>query len=152
MIKKKILYIHHGGANGGAPRSLSFLINLLNRDKYEAVVVCNNDYEKLKEIFEGAGAKVIKVPYLGGWYGSTVSPLNIKTLSYNLKHVIPSYYGIRKVVSQEKPDIIHLNSTCLCFVAKSIRRKYPTLPIVCHVREPLLSGFWGDILYSNRKI
>ena len=29
---KKILYIHHGGELGGAPRSLSFLINDLDKN------------------------------------------------------------------------------------------------------------------------
>lgn len=149
MKKYKILYVHHGGNKGGAPRSLAFLIEKLDKEKYEPYVVCHHDFELNKALYESVGAKVIRGKNIGGWYGSTVSPVTKEIFLYNLKHIIPTYIGIRKIVKKIKPDIIHLNSTCLCFAAKSIRRKFPKIPIICHVREPLLDGFWGKILRNN---
>lgn len=144
--KIRILFFHHGGNQGGAPRSLAFLIDHMDKTKYEPYVLCCMDYEDNKKLFESVGAEVLYEPKMGAWHGSTVSGMSPGMLYFNLKHVIPTYFGITKVVEKINPDIIHLNSTCLAFAAKAIRKKFPELPIICHVREPLLEGIWGDIL------
>lgn len=144
--KIKILFFHHGGNQGGAPRSLAFLIEHMDKSRFEAYVLCCMDYEDNKMLFENVGAKVLYSRFMGAWHGSTVSGMSLGMLYFNLKHVIPTYFGITKIVQKIRPDIIHLNSTCLAFAAKAIRNKFPNIPIVCHVREPLLEGFWGDIL------
>ena len=144
--KIRVMFFHHGGNQGGAPRSLAFLIKHMDKNRYEPYVLCCMDYDDNKKMFEDAGAKVFYAPTMGAWHGSTVSGMNLEMLLYNLKHVIPTYFGITKIVQEIQPDIIHLNSTCLAFAAKAIRNKFPNIPIVCHVREPLLEGFWGNIL------
>lgn len=55
---KKIVYIHHGGNQGGAPRSLKFLIQKLDKSRYEPYVICMSDRRNIS-FFEEAGAKVI---------------------------------------------------------------------------------------------
>ena len=144
--KIRVLFFHHGGNQGGAPRSLAFLIQHMDKEIYEPFVICCMDCEDNKKLFENVGARVICSSRMGAWHGSTVSGMSLEILSYNLKHAIPTYFGIKKIVERIKPDIIHLNSTCLAFAAKAIRKNYPDIPIVCHVREPLLEGFYGDIL------
>lgn len=147
MDKKiRILFYHHGGNRGGAPRSLAFLIDHMDKTKFEPYVLCCMDYEANKKLFESVGAEVIYGVLMGPWHGSTVSGMSPGMLSYNLKHVIPTYLGIKKIIQKIKPDIVHLNSTCLAFAARAIRNNFPAIPIVCHVREPLLNGFWGNIL------
>ena len=39
MPKKKILYIHHGKGIGGAPLSLLYLIESLDKQKYHPIVL-----------------------------------------------------------------------------------------------------------------
>ena len=40
---KRILYIHHGGALGGAPLSLLYLIENLDRERFKPVVLISMD-------------------------------------------------------------------------------------------------------------
>lgn len=148
----RIMYVHHGRSSGGAARSLAFLIDKLDKEKYDPYVICHLDFEKNRQLFSSVGAHVIHGKYLGGWHGSTVAPINKSTLKFNVVHLLPTYFGIKSLVRKIHPDIIHLNSTCLCFAARSIRNSFPNIPIVCHVREPLLDGFWGDILRKNCEV
>lgn len=148
MNKKKILYIHHGGFKGGASRSLAFLINELDKEIYDVYIAFYTDFETSKKLFESVGATPIK-SYVGAWHGSTVCPVTGGIFLYNIKHIIPTYFDIKRIVRKINPDLIHLNSTCLCYAAKSIRKSFPNIPIICHVREPLQNGFWGDILRRN---
>ena len=55
---KKIIYIHHGDLNGGAPRSLRFLIERLNKEKYQPTVIYRKNEGDAK-FFQDAGAKTI---------------------------------------------------------------------------------------------
>ncbi len=146
MSKIKVLYVHHGGASGGAPRSLLFLIEKLDLSRYEPYVVISYDEKELRNLYETAGAKVIYEPKCGAWHGSTVGRMSAGMLYANLKFAYPTYKVAKKVVEQISPDIIHLNSTCLFIFAKAAKKYRPNIPIVCHVREPLLPNFWGDIL------
>ncbi len=147
--KIKVLYVHHSGPDSGAARSLAFLIRALDKSAWEPVVVCHHEFEKNKELFEASGASVIHGAYIGGWHGSTVNPVTRAVLNYNIKHLLPSYFGIKQIVRSVNPDIIHLNSTCLCYVAKSIHRSFHWIPLVCHAREPLTEDHWGNILRRN---
>lgn len=147
--KIKILYFHHGGSEGGAPRSLSFLINNLDKNVYEPYVLCCMDYEGNKEIFEAVGAKVIYDDNMGPWHGSTVSGMSFGMLKSNIKKSLPTYFNMFKILEHVKPNIVHLNSTCLFLAAKAVKKYNKDIPIVCHVREPLLNNFWGDILRKN---
>lgn len=148
---KKILYVHHGSNQGGAPRSLSFLLQKLDRDQYEPYVLCISD-ERNIEFFENCGAKVIFEPHIKPFHGSTVSGMNWKLFGKNILGVFPSWKYMKKIISEVQPDIIHLNSTCLFTLAAACKKAFLQIPIICHVREPLLPGFFGDILrHYNRK-
>ncbi len=149
MKKIKVLYVHHAESEAGAPRSLAFLIDNLDKDKYEPYVLISFDYEGNKKLFEGVGAKVIYKPLMGPWHGSTVSGMSLGMLYFNLKHAIPTYYKMFDVLKEVKPDLVHLNSTCLFIVAKAVKKSDSNIPVVCHVREPLLPNYWGDILRRN---
>lgn len=65
-------------------------------------------------------------------------------------HALCSYNRLvrcaAKLVREIKPDIIHLNSTCLVGAAKGARAANPNLPVIAHVREPLLKNWWGRML------
>ena len=142
--KRDILYIHHSGLFGGAPRSLSYIIKNINLDTYNVKLIniaegpINSFLEKLPGNFE-------IVTGIKPFHGSTVAPKSIKLFLRNLFFLLPSIYNAYKVIKQNPSDIIHLNSTCLfCFAIalKFISRK--TI-IIAHVREPLRSTLSGSL-------
>lgn len=146
MTKIKILFVHHGGAKGGAPRSILFLLKKLDLNKYEPYMVVSYDYEVLRDMYESIGVKVIYEPRIGAWHGSTVGKMSLGMLYSNVRLAMPTYIYAKRIVKEIQPDIIHLNSTCLFIFAKATKDYKKDIPIVCHVREPLLPGFWGNII------
>ncbi|AJI25351.1 glycosyltransferase family 4 protein [Priestia megaterium] len=149
--KLKILYIHHGASQGGAPRSLSFLIEKLDKKIFEPIVICMSDKRNI-ELFEKVGARVIFDDRLGAFHGSEVTGMSLGLFYHNIKTIIPTYKYIKKYIRNIQPDIVHLNSTCLFIAARAIKKYNSHIPVVCHVREPLLNNMFGDILkIMNRK-
>ena len=149
MNKKIILYFHHGSSSGGAPRSLSFLIDKLDKNVYEPYVVCFMDFDRNNRLFTKSGAKVIYAPMMRAWHGSTVTGMNLTLFLSALYHYNFNILEAKRLVEKIRPDIIHLNSTCLWPVAKSVKKNFPNIKIICHVREPLMNGFFGNILRKN---
>ena len=148
-MKKKILYIHHGNSYGGAPRSLSFLIKELDFDNYCPYVVFGIDEAGNSKLFKSVGAEVFYEKGIGPWHGSSVSGMNLKTLVWNHIFTLLLFIKLKKVLKKVQPDIVHINSTGMCFAAKIVKKYNSQIPVVCHVREPILQGFWGDILRKN---
>jgi len=139
----KVLYFHHEGGIGGAPQSLRFLIEGLPREKFEPVVVCLKDGPVI-DLFRDSGARVIKGKgihdyshtYLD-WYGIG-SPIRsfVKFLNF-----FPTIIRAKRIIADENPDIIHLNSSTLS--ACAIAAKLAGRKVVWHIREPIAKGYFG---------
>ena len=144
--KVKILFVHHGGANGGAPRSLYYLIRELDRARYEPVVLVRH-HGALEELFMEAGSSVIVREDLGVFHGSLVSGMSLKLAVKNLLGYWPSYHKFSQIIQDVSPDIVHLNSTCLAAYAHAAKKTMGNqVKVLCHIREPLLDNFWGVLL------
>jgi glycosyltransferase involved in cell wall biosynthesis len=146
-MRKKILYIHHDGGMGGAPRSLAFLIRELDLNTYEPIIWMMRDGEA-RAFFEKTGAKVIynANKFIVPIHGTTVSGMTIKHFLRNVIGFFPTYFSAKKIINEISPDIIHLSTTCLfpfAIAAKSLKKK---IKVISHIREPLLSNFFGKIL------
>ena len=94
--KKKVLYTITKGNFGGAQKYVYDLATSLSKDKYEVVVACGEG-ETLKEKLEEKGIRVIKL-------GSSQRDISI---SKDIK----TFFDIWKMIRQEKPDILHINSS-----------------------------------------
>lgn len=144
--KTKILFVHHGGANGGAPKSLSYLIKELDKRKYEPVVLVRH-HGHLEDVFNEVGASVIVREDLGVFHGSLVSGMDPKLAVRNLLDYWPSFNKFSKIVQDVSPDIVHLNSTCLPAYAHAAKKALAdNVKVLCHIREPLLDNCWGHLL------
>lgn len=141
---KKVLYFHHAGGISGATRSLVFLLQNIDKKKYEAKVVCSYPGETIS-MYKEMGID-IETKFVRPFHGSKVSGMNLYLFLTNFLYVIPSYFNAKKIVRAEKPNIIHLNSSCMFIVAMASKKVNPKIKVICHIREPLLDNIFGRIL------
>jgi glycosyltransferase involved in cell wall biosynthesis len=140
--KKTILYVHHAGGFGGAPKSMSFIIKNLDQKKYNPVLV-NIARGPINSFFSQLPIKLILAKGIRPFHGSTVVTKSLVIFIRNWVYLIPSIIGAFRLIKKTKPDVMHLNSTCLFAfaIAANFIKKKPK--VICHVREPLRKGFWG---------
>lgn len=95
-MKRKILYIITKGNFGGAQRYVYDLATTLPKDQFE-VVVAHGDGETLGNKLREAGIRIIK----------------LKSSQRNINPIkdILAFFEILKVIREEKPNIVHLNSS-----------------------------------------
>lgn len=144
MSKKKILYIHHGQGIGGAPLSLLYLIQALDKTHYEPVVLFLN-YSSVMDLYRSHGIIVV-----GPVTRSDFAHTDIWWYRwYHVKHLIKALIDSFALMNGEaaawiemiKPDVIHLNTSSL--VAWGYVAKKMGIPVVWHIREPLARGYFG---------
>lgn len=143
-MKKKILYIHHGKGLGGAPLSLLYLIEGLDKTKFEPVVLFLHDSEvvdfyRLKGITVAGVVGLEDLPhtkiYWFRWY-------NLRPLFKSVWHYFKTtIFVANKWIKKIEPDLIHLNTSSLIAWAKVAKKN--NIPVVFHVREPLSRGYFG---------
>jgi len=141
-MRNKILFIHHSGNLGGAPRSLSYILKSLDRKEYDPYLI-NISEGPSNDIFIDAGVEPIILKGARPFHGSTVAAKTLKLFLRNILFLIPTILVAYKNIKKIKPDIVHLNSTCLFAFAIATKIWSKNTPVVCHVREPLREGFWG---------
>ncbi len=144
MNKKKILYIHHGKGLGGAPLSLLYLIQNLDKEKYHPLVLFLQD-SQVVDLYKSKGIEVFGPLNLYDfshtkicWYRWYHPHIFFKVLKDTFKTFSEvADYWLEKI----KPDLVHLNTSSLGAWAKVARKK--NIPVVFHVREPLSPGYLG---------
>lgn len=152
---KKVLYFHHATGLGGAPRSLSLLIKGLDRERFQPIVAMPGRAGNgaVKALFREAGAEVLEERDIRPFHGSSVAPNNaLKDRAYAIASYPLTVRCAKRLVNDVCPDLVHLNSTCLVAAAAGAHMASPKLPVIAHVREPLLPNRWGRALASlNRR-
>ncbi|HET7233292.1 MAG TPA: glycosyltransferase family 4 protein [Longimicrobium sp.] len=145
--RKRILYFVHSGAFGGALLSLRYLLEQLDRTKYEPVVACIYPVPEIMDVFRKLGIETLHVPGIAGfshttleWYPLT-HPLGGLTSARQLSAFRRSAKAAEQLVRQVKPDLVHLNS--LVFAAAAAGVKAAGVPLVWHIRENAAPGHLG---------
>lgn len=139
MKKRKILYIHHGSGQGGAPNSLLYLINNLDKTVYEPIIACGFNQPKAKEFFENAGYEPINLPiarfshYFPSGYWSIYRLHGLRSLLTWPFEYYKSRNAFKALLVKISPDIVHLNSLSIASLAYVAKRM--GFPVVLHVRE-----------------
>jgi glycosyltransferase involved in cell wall biosynthesis len=149
MLKqKKVLYVHHGSGLGGAPISLSFLLDCIDESKIKAELLCIFRGPVLK-VFEDKKAEMIIEDKIFPFHGSTVSGMSLKLFLMNICRLPKSIYYAFKTVKRLKPDIVHLNSSSLFAVALATKMVNKEIKVICHIREPLLKNSISGFIIKN---
>lgn len=150
----KILFVHHTGANGGATMSLYYLLEYV-RKEYEIVVYFITDGPAV-EFYKNAGIRCVVDRKLGKLPHCTIENQSLNPFSAKfyhdikpyLKHyfkLIPSYFRMKQILAEEKPDIVHLNSSVL--ISEGLAVKSSNIPLIWHMRDFLEYGTF-KIRYS----
>ena len=149
MQKEKLLYIHHSGNFGGAPRSLSYLLKNIDHNIYKIKLINIRKKGPINKFFKELCNKFnIEFEIVEGvmpFHGSTVALKSIKHLLINMVFVFPSFLKAFRVLKREEPNIIHLNSTCLFVFAIASKLVNKDIKVIAHVREPLRNSISGRI-------
>ncbi|MFH1461709.1 MAG: glycosyltransferase family 4 protein [bacterium] len=143
-MKKKILYIHHGKGLGGAPLSLLYLIQNLDKDKFEPVVLFLHDSEAV-ELYRSKNINIAGIVGLNDFPHTKIYWFKFYNLVPFFRSVLDSlktrYFVAKKWIKQINPDLVHLNTSSLIVWAKVAKNL--NIPVVFHVREPLANGYLG---------
>jgi glycosyltransferase involved in cell wall biosynthesis len=152
-MKKKILFIHHGKDIGGAALSLLFLIEKI-RPYYDVKVIFVFNSSVIA-LFKNKNIECETLtkshPLFIHSAAGGASLLQIKKLAQMIAGWL--YFALvysRRILREESPDIVHLNSTFLTEWAYAAKKN--GMPVIVHVREPLGEGHWGFRKNLIRKI
>ena len=140
MSKLKILFINHAGGLGGAPKSMSYIIKNLDRERFKPILV-NIEDGLVNDFFKTLPVEFKKVKGIKPFHGSSVVEKSTRLFFRNYFFLFASVFNAYFLLKKIKPDLIHLNSTCLFPVA--IAAKIHEIKVISHVREPLRKGIWG---------
>ncbi len=143
----RIMFVQHAGLPGGSMVSLRILAEGLLARGHAVWVVLADPNPEIRRVYEGIGASVREIESLpvfrhttGGW-ANLGSP---RACVHQVRQVLNSRRGatgIRALIDDVKPDVVHLNSVTLVLVAKALRES--GVPVVWHVRESPVHGYLG---------
>jgi len=128
---------------GGSVVSLRELVFDAIHHRYRCVVVCPN--EEIAKIYEGIGAQTFVSPVMGFNHNTAffykATPLDALRFVKMLLMTCISFWEMRRIVKATRPNIIHLNSSILILYTWFFSKF--AIPVVYHVRENIVPGYFG---------
>jgi glycosyltransferase involved in cell wall biosynthesis len=132
---RPILFVHHRPELGGAPTSLVYLIERLDRTRFEPHVFCPDG--PVAELFEDAGAIVHRGRVAGFTHiwASTYAGRRWALLGRELARLPAHLSDFRATLRSTDFALVHLNDSPLVAAAWLARRA--GVPVVWHLRSAL---------------
>lgn len=133
--KKKILIFHHSDSWGGGGISLKNTVHML-KEKYDVTVCLPHDNTMLSEKIKQEKINVVAVndniglidTFSGG------PPTFSKAFAVCfIKIIVHTYWKYRKIIKEEAPDMVAVNSMTLSWVGRELKQR--KIPSLCFVRE-----------------
>lgn len=144
MDKPKILVFHHSGAIGGGGVSMLHMLKSLDREKYQVKVYCPGEPDDMRVSIANLGYEAVAgfdkgwvYPHFNGRHYLACDPRFIQAI----RHIWKSKPRIKRILQEEKPDLLLLNSVTLYWMA-SIAKELG-IKTLCFDRETLPKSFPG---------
>ena len=143
---KRILYVHHGGGQGGAANSLLFLLEGLDRRRFQPLVSCDFAKPHARQFFSENGLEPIHVSIAPFTHTTKTWKLHTpaglaRFVQWSLIRYPNSKDEFSQLIHRIKPDLVHLNGISLLPLAPLAKRS--NIPVVQHIREPVNPGSIG---------
>jgi glycosyltransferase involved in cell wall biosynthesis len=135
----RLLAVHHGGGVGGAPVSLLKLLSCLDLQDFDSEAV----FTEKGPILEYAQTLHVPsrvVPTGGAFFYSAHARLGARSLARFVRTFPTAVRTAQSVLRQQRPDVLHLNTSVLLAWAAAARRE--RVPTVWVVREVLGPNPW----------
>ena len=147
MNRIRVLFITHSMLLGGSARSLDLLVRGLDPSRYECVIACIHPVPEVMDFHAALGVRVVPAPGIrafphttGGWLRFW-NPRHLLTLFRTVVGYPSSVRATERLIAEERPDVVHLNSAVLSPAADAARRT--GIPSVWHIRESVVKGYFG---------
>lgn len=146
MLPVNVLYVHHGSGQGGAANSLLYLLQNLDRNRYNPQVCCNVGLPGTEKFFTQHGFPPKHLPIapfahtMKTWDWTTPRG-TAKLLRWTLVTQARARQAFRHLMIDVEPDIVHLNGLSLLPMAPTASAL--GIPVVQHVRESVNEGVFG---------
>jgi hypothetical protein len=131
---KKIMYVHLGGEIGGAPLSMIQLAQSLPPAELTPVLVFSSDGPVVSHARD-LGVRIRVVPFRHSFFYGAHIPFRPTMALGLLASLRSTTQRLERVITDERPSIVHLNTSVLLQAALAARRQH--VPVVWHVREVL---------------
>lgn len=134
---RDVLYVHHRPELGGAPQSLRYLIEHLDRDRYLPHVYCPPG--PAADSFAEAGAIIHpgEVAAFTHIWASTYAGRRWLLLGRELAKAPRHVASFRALLRRHRFDIVHLNDSPL--IGAAYLARHARIPVVWHLRSALAS-------------
>ena len=135
----KILFIHHGDHNGGAPLSMLYTMKEIRKRGFIPIVGLAIPGFEIRALYEKNGFQIIDMPFMRMLYYWSANPmqfwkpstyLTILKIILNKHNCEKRFY---KVIKKYNIDIVHLNSVSLITIVPFLLKN--NLYYVWHIRE-----------------
>ncbi|MEA4894587.1 MAG: glycosyltransferase family 4 protein [Oscillospiraceae bacterium] len=141
---EKLLLFNMSSTIGGAGISFLQFLENIDRTEYELVVYNNANHPDIADIIESMGIRVIRAldspvvfSHFSGADGFALSP--IKLLNY--LRILRDRSKISRVLDEEKPDVVIVNSMTLFWIGQLAHRR--GIRAICLHREVYPNGLFG---------
>lgn len=136
---KKVLFIHHGDIQGGAPLSLLYTAQGVEKKGYQPVIGLIMDCHRTRVFYQEKGYEVIQMPWILRIFFHRSAPQlwsQRPTYTNLIRYALKWNKSTRlthQFFKENKFDLVHLNSVVLINTAKVLREL--GVPYVWHIRE-----------------
>jgi len=130
----RVLYVHLGGELGGAPLSMIQLAKSLPPDELEPVLIFSSE-GPVVQYARHLGLQARVVPFRDSLFYAAHAPFRPMMAARLAATMRSTVRRLERVMAEERPDIVHLNTIVLVQAALAARRQ--GVPIIWHVREVL---------------